>query len=179
MNMQSSLPAAIQRLMILLFNINVINMTIADINYDASKLPLGVLSQEQISKGAEVLYELSRYIPKGKVSQSKFKELSNMFYTYIPHKGDIKTLKILDSLKDITEKIVMLYNLQNIHISYNVLVDKMEEPISRMESCYSRLDTEIYSLDPDSSEYKQIMRYSKTNKSEIHTFDFEVDEVCK
>ncbi|XP_050672145.1 poly [ADP-ribose] polymerase-like isoform X2 [Leptidea sinapis] len=179
MNMQSSLPAAIQRLMILLFNINVINMTIADINYDASKLPLGVLSQEQISKGAEVLYELSRYIPKGKVSQSKFKELSNMFYTYIPHKGDIKTLKILDSLKDIAEKIVMLYNLQNIHISYNVLVDKMEEPISRMESCYSRLDTEIYSLDPDSSEYKQIMRYSKTNKSEIHTFDFEVDEIFK
>lgn len=50
---------------------------------DIKKMPLGKLSKQQIAKGFEALEEIEAAIKKGE--QNKLEELTNKFFTIIPH----------------------------------------------------------------------------------------------
>lgn len=55
-----------------------------EIGYDVKKMPLGKLAKSNIEKGYEILNDLSKVI-KEKKSRSRIEDLSNDFYSYIPH----------------------------------------------------------------------------------------------
>ena len=52
--------------------------------YDSKKMPLGKLSKDNIQKGYGILKDLLEAIQKKK-SRNHLAELSNDFYSYIPH----------------------------------------------------------------------------------------------
>ncbi|CAG4937066.1 unnamed protein product [Colias eurytheme] len=179
MDSQSSLPVTLQKLMVLLFDINIINKTIADIDVDSSKMPLGVLADEQIRAGYETLLHLFLLVQKGKVSYNRIKDLSNKFYTKIPHKGTEKDLVVLSSMELINSKFEMLFNLRNTHLSYKLLEEEMDASVNRMETYYHRLNTEIVTLDRDSKEFNIILEYFTNTQSERHlnTFKMHIEEI--
>ena len=55
-----------------------------EMEYDIKKMPLGKLTKQQIKNGYEVLKELDEAITKKK-SMAVLEQLSNVFYTRIPH----------------------------------------------------------------------------------------------
>ncbi|XP_047514087.1 poly [ADP-ribose] polymerase-like isoform X6 [Pieris napi] len=76
---QSELPRAVQELMILLFDINIMNKTIADMDIDTDKMPLGVPSQEQISSGFRILGALYDIVSEGREEYMRIEELSTRY----------------------------------------------------------------------------------------------------
>jgi len=57
------------------------NTQMKEFKYDTSKLPLGILANNTIQKGYELLKQLSDAVFPNKPNI----ELSNQFYTCIPH----------------------------------------------------------------------------------------------
>lgn len=56
------MDAALQRLMGLIFDVNIMNNTMKEIGYDAKKMPLGRLGDTTIKQAYGVLNELSKAV---------------------------------------------------------------------------------------------------------------------
>ncbi|XP_047514083.1 poly [ADP-ribose] polymerase 1-like isoform X2 [Pieris napi] len=174
---QSELPRAVQELMILLFDINIMNKTIADMDIDTDKMPLGVPSQEQISSGFRILGALYDIVSEGREEYMRIEELSTRFYTKIPHKGNFKELVLLDNVDLIRSKMHMLDDLSKTHVSYKILHEDMDVKIGLMQQYYLKLKTEILPLDTDSPEYGTVMKYSLNTQSKAHSFQIKVEQI--
>jgi poly [ADP-ribose] polymerase len=65
----------------------------ADMNYDAKKLPLGKLSKATITRGYQALKDLAALLDDPSLAESLYdstshevtERLSNLYYSYIPH----------------------------------------------------------------------------------------------
>ena len=68
---ESKLPVQSQRLMELIFNQSHFDSVLANINYDANKLPLGKLSKATLKQGFDYLSELANLIRDPKLADSK------------------------------------------------------------------------------------------------------------
>ena len=117
-----TLEPPVQELMKLIFNQSFFNAAMEELNYDAKKLPLGQLSKATIARGFQTLKALSALIddpsqtPPGVSHGAAVEELSNAFYSVIPHyfgrqrppvistqqlvKREIGTLESLSDMKD-------------------------------------------------------------------------------
>lgn len=80
---ESSLPKSIQNLMNLIYDTNIMNKQMAEIGYDAKKMPLGKLGKETITAGYKVLKKIENVLKKKE--KGDLKDLSSEFYTLIPH----------------------------------------------------------------------------------------------
>ncbi|XP_047515317.1 poly [ADP-ribose] polymerase-like [Pieris napi] len=174
---KSEHPRAVQELVILLFDINIMNKTIADMDIDTDKMPLGVPSQEQISSGFRILGALYDVVSEGREEYMRIEELSTRFYTKIPHKGNFKELLLLDNMDLIKSKMHMLDDLSKTHVSYKILYEEMDVKIDLVADNYLKLKTEIVPLDSDSLEYGTIIKYLTNTQSSNHNFKIKVDQV--
>lgn len=85
---KSQLPEAVGRLMSLIFNTSYFDNTLAELDYDANKMPLGKLSKKTLLKGYEVLKDLaSRIGPNGPApgEHDNVTSLSDQYFSLIPH----------------------------------------------------------------------------------------------
>ncbi|XP_045512955.1 poly [ADP-ribose] polymerase-like [Pieris brassicae] len=174
---QSELPRAVQELMILLFDINIMNKTIADMDIDTNKMPLGVPSQEQISSGFRILGDLYAVVSEGREDRTRIEELSTRFYTKIPHRGNFEKLILLDNVDLIRSKMNMLDDLSKTHVTYKILHEEMDVKIGLMQQYYLKLKTEIVPLDTDSPEYDTVMRYLVNTQSSAHSCKIKVQQI--
>jgi len=58
-NVQSKMDAGLQKLINLIFDVNIMNNTMKEIGYDAKKMPLGRLGDSTIKEAYGVLSKLS------------------------------------------------------------------------------------------------------------------------
>jgi poly [ADP-ribose] polymerase len=82
---KSTLAAPIQSLMQLIFNQQYMNEAMSALNYDADKMPLGKLSKATINRGFQTLKELAALLQGTIASRGEVEELSNRYYSLIPH----------------------------------------------------------------------------------------------
>ena len=78
---------------------------------DLTKMPLGKLSKKQLEKAYGILSQTQELLDSKNVSKTKFVDLSNQFYTLIPHDFGRKTPPVLDDgeiIKVIDYLIVLL-----------------------------------------------------------------------
>jgi poly [ADP-ribose] polymerase len=80
---ESKLPTSIQNLMNLIYDTQIMNKQMAEIGYDAKKMPLGKLGKETITAGYKVLKNIENVLKKKE--KGDLKDLSSEFYTLIPH----------------------------------------------------------------------------------------------
>ena len=80
----SKLSKPVQELILLIFNLNMMNRQMKDRGYDIQKLPVGKLSLANIQKGFAMLKNISEAI-NNKSSSSYIEDLSSNFYSLIPH----------------------------------------------------------------------------------------------
>ena len=82
-NNTSNLEKSVFNLMKMIWDMNRINKTLKELNFDTEKNPLGKLKADQIQKGYKILNEIQNVLMTD-AKQTKLIELSNQFYTNIP-----------------------------------------------------------------------------------------------
>ncbi|MFH4982730.1 hypothetical protein AB6A40_009439, partial [Gnathostoma spinigerum] len=81
----TSLSAPIQDIIKMIFDVKSIKNTLAELELDMDKMPLGKLSKNQIMQAYSVLTELQNLIESGSATYANYLDASNRFYTYVPH----------------------------------------------------------------------------------------------
>lgn len=102
---QSTLDKPVQELMKLIFDLKLFDSTMASLNYDAKKMPLGKLSKKTLLKGYEVLKELAALIADpntavgtGTSYGQAVADRSNLYFSLVPHVSGRNRLPTLDSM---------------------------------------------------------------------------------
>uniref|UniRef100_A0AAQ4RBD5 Poly [ADP-ribose] polymerase n=1 Tax=Gasterosteus aculeatus aculeatus TaxID=481459 RepID=A0AAQ4RBD5_GASAC len=147
---------------------------------DLQKMPLGKLSKRQIQSAYSLLTEVQQAVSDTQ-SEAHILDLSNRFYTLIPHDFGMKKPPLLNSLDYIQAKVQMLDNLLDIEVAYSLLrggaQDNESDPI---DINYEKLKTKIEVVDKTTEEAEIILQYVKNTHAATHnTYTLEVQEIFK
>ncbi|KAL5115482.1 hypothetical protein ACEQ8H_006623 [Pleosporales sp. CAS-2024a] len=180
---QCTLEPPVQDLMKLIFNQSYFDATMADLNYDANKLPLGKLSKATIARGFQALKDLSTMLDKtDAVSRAQVEHLSNRYYSLIPHAfgrnrppvirdNDLlkKEIELLESLSDMKEAATMLKQTL-----------KDDGGIHQLDRQFNGLHMkEMSPLDRKSNEFAELENYLVGSKGATHHLSYEVEAIFR
>uniref|UniRef100_G1KFB0 Poly [ADP-ribose] polymerase n=1 Tax=Anolis carolinensis TaxID=28377 RepID=G1KFB0_ANOCA len=177
---KSKLPKPVQDLIKMIFDVESMKKAMVEFEIDLQKMPLGKLSKRQIQSAYSILNEVQQAVSDGG-TESQILDLSNRFYTLIPHDFGMKKPPLLNSLDYIKSKVEMLDNLLDIEVAYSLLrsgaQDGDKDPI---DVNYEKLKTDIKVVDKDTDEAKIIKQYVKNTHASTHNaYDLEVVEIFK
>ncbi|MEQ2205610.1 Poly [ADP-ribose] polymerase 1, partial [Xenoophorus captivus] len=115
------------------------------------------------------------------VPEAQILDLSNRFYTLIPHDFGMKKPPLLNNLDYVKAKVEMLDNLLDIEVAYSLLrggaQDNEHDPI---DINYEKLKTKIEVVDKTTQEAEIVTQYVKNTHAATHnTYTLEVQEIFK
>lgn len=115
------MDAALQRLMGLIFDVNIMNSTMKEIGYDAKKMLLGRLGESTIKEAYGVLNKLTEAVKKK--DRGAMSTLSGDFYSLIPHDFGFQKMSnfVLDNEEKVKEKLNMLSTISDLKITSKLL----------------------------------------------------------
>uniref|UniRef100_A0A8D0GPP2 Poly [ADP-ribose] polymerase n=1 Tax=Sphenodon punctatus TaxID=8508 RepID=A0A8D0GPP2_SPHPU len=177
---KSKLPKAVQDLIKMIFDVESMKKAMVEFEIDLQKMPLGKLSKRQIQSAYSILNEVQQAVSDGG-TDSRILDLSNRFYTLIPHDFGMKKPPLLNKLDYIQSKVEMLDNLLDIEVAYSLLrsggEDGNKDPI---DVNYEKLKTDIKVVDKDSEEAKILKQYVKNTHATTHNaYGLKVMEIFK
>ena len=125
----SKLFKPVQNLMELIFNQNYFAATMKEMDYDVDKLPLGKLSKRTLMTGFERLKELAELFDNPLLADEKHnmtynqavEEISNSFYTIIPHAFGRQRPPMITSEERLKKEITLLESLSDLEIANEIL----------------------------------------------------------
>eukprot|EP01029_Cantina_marsupialis_P010698 TRINITY_DN242_c1_g1_i1.p1 TRINITY_DN242_c1_g1~~TRINITY_DN242_c1_g1_i1.p1 ORF type:complete len:1451 (+),score=678.48 TRINITY_DN242_c1_g1_i1:158-4510(+) len=167
---RSKLPDRVQDLMCLIFDLKLMEAQLKEMEIDLKKMPLGKLTKRHIKSAFEVLNEISAVLDgtsdDNRNPAQVLLELSNKFYTIIPHDFGSGDVKIIDNDDFLKEKIKMVEALVDVNIATNVLSEenkKAGEP--EVDQKYRMLKTKLEPLDTAGEEWDLMNKYVKGGRS--------------
>ncbi|XP_064195311.1 poly [ADP-ribose] polymerase 1 [Anguilla rostrata] len=177
---KSQLQKPVQELIRMIFDVESMKKAMVEFEIDLQKMPLGKLSKRQIQSAYSILSEVQQAVSEN-ASESQILDLSNRFYTLIPHDFGMKKPPLLSDLDYIQAKVQMLDNLLDIEVAYSLLrggaEDNEKDPI---DINYEKLKTKIEVVDKTCEEAQIILQYVKNTHAATHnTYTLEVEEVFK
>uniref|UniRef100_A0A8C2XQ56 Poly [ADP-ribose] polymerase n=1 Tax=Cyclopterus lumpus TaxID=8103 RepID=A0A8C2XQ56_CYCLU len=177
---KSKLAKPIQELIKMIFDVESMKKAMVEFEIDLQKMPLGKLSKRQIQSAYSLLTEVQQAVSDSQ-AEAQILDLSNRFYTLIPHDFGMKKPPLLNSLDYIQAKVQMLDNLLDIEVAYSLLrggaQDNESDPI---DINYEKLKTKIEVVDKNTDEAEIIMQYVKNTHAATHnTYTLEVQEIFK
>ncbi|KAJ3607121.1 hypothetical protein NHX12_026635 [Muraenolepis orangiensis] len=177
---KSELAKPVQELIRMIFDVESMKKAMVEFEIDLQKMPLGKLSKRQIQSAYALLSEVQQAVSES-MAESQILDLSNRFYTLIPHDFGMKKPPLLNNLEYVQSKVQMLDNLLDIEVAYSLLrggaEDNGKDPI---DINYEKLKTKIEVVDKKSNEAEIIMQYIKNTHASTHnTYTLEVDEIFK
>ena len=174
---RSKLPDAVKELIKFIFDIEAMKDALVEFEIDLKKMPLGKLSKKQIETAYSCLSESYKLVTDGVNKGSKVLDVSNQFYTLIPHDFGMQKPPLLDNEELINLKIKMLDSLLEIEIAYNIL-KKSNEDEDPVDVHYSSLNTDINPISKDCDEFKMVCEYVKNTHAKTHSnYNLDVEEV--
>lgn len=187
---KSTLEPAVQKLMQLIFNLQYFNATMSDLNYDANKLPLGKLSKATITRGFQALKDLSALIDDPSLAASTYgvaygsavEQLSNSFYSLIPHSFGRNRPPIMHTQQMLKREIELLESLSDMKDA--ALIMKMDkagnDDVHPLDKQYQGLKMqEMTTLDPVSQEYSQLHNYLHDSRGITHGQNYRVENIFR
>ncbi|XP_067841290.1 poly [ADP-ribose] polymerase 1 [Heptranchias perlo] len=177
---KSKLEKAVQELIKVIFDVESMKKAMVEFEIDLQKMPLGKLSKRQIQSAYSILNEVQQVVANSG-TESQILDLSNRFYTLIPHDFGMKKPPLLNNEEYIQAKVQMLDSLLDIEVAYSLLKggkdDDAKDPI---DINYEKLHTDIKVLDKNADEAKIITDYVKNTHAATHNqYDLEVMEIFK
>ncbi|XP_073484406.1 poly [ADP-ribose] polymerase 1 [Aquarana catesbeiana] len=177
---KSKLAKPVQELIKLIFDVESMKKAMVEFEIDLQKMPLGKLSKRQIQSAYSILNDVQQAVSDS-APEARLLDLSNRFYTLIPHDFGMKKPPLLDNVDYIQAKVQMLDNLLDIEVAYSLLRggtdDAEKDPI---DVKYEKVKTDIKVIDKDSEEAKIIHQYVKNTHAETHNaYELEVLDVFK
>ncbi|KAI0171974.1 PARP-domain-containing protein [Hypoxylon sp. FL1284] len=184
---ESMLPKPVQELMQLIFNQQFFAATMADLNYDATKLPLGKLSKSIVTRGFQALKDLSALLDNPSLSTSQYgtnlpaalEQLSNLYFTLIPHSFGRNNPPVIRDLTLLKREIELLESLGGMKDAS--LVMKTEEmEMNMLDRQFRGLGMqEMTPLSKTSDEFKQLHDYLMQTKGATHTVNYQVSQIFR
>lgn len=159
-----TLDEATQRLIRFIFNNDMFKEAMTSMNLDIKKMPLGKLSKQQIAKGFEVLEQIEVAIKK--MERNKLEELTNKFFTIIPHNFGRNRPPIISDDSVLQGKKEMLLVLADIEIAQSLKAEsekakeEMKDTVPHpVDQNYQSLKCVLSLMDKKSKEFKIIEKY--------------------
>ena len=189
----SKLPQQVQDLMSLIFDLSLFASVMADMNYDAKKLPLGKLSQRTLERGYNELKKLAAVIADPATATTDYnmgasqaiENFSNMYYSYIPHAFGRNRPPIINSEQMLKREVDMLESLSDMRIAEELMKDVKKDPDAELVHPADRQFNglgmnEMTPLDHDSIEFQELEQYlSKTHGSTHYNINYEVESIFR
>ena len=185
---KSTLEPAVQELMQLIFNQEYFNNTMAHLNYDAKKLPLGKLSKATITRGFEVLKDLAAVIDDNNAAQAYGKsfaavveDLSNAYYSVIPHAFGRNRPPVIRDLDGLKREIELLESLSDMKDAQLIMkVDKIDSDIAQVDRQFKGLGMrEMTPLDPAGAEFGNLETYLQESRGATHGHKYSVESIFR
>ncbi|XP_026445164.1 poly [ADP-ribose] polymerase 2-like [Papaver somniferum] len=167
---ETKLESRIAKFISLICNVSMMQQQMIEIGYNAEKLPLGKLSKSTISKGYNVLKEISEAIT-AKHDRQTLEQLTGAFYSVIPHDFGFRKMRefIIDTPQLLKKKIEMVEALGEIELATKLLKDDDDMQEDPLYTHYNRLQCELKAIDADSKEYSVIEKYMKNTHAKTHS----------
>ncbi|OTB06558.1 hypothetical protein M426DRAFT_9690 [Hypoxylon sp. CI-4A] len=184
----STLPKATQELMQLIFNQQFFAATMADLNYDAAKLPLGKLSKSTITRGFQALRDLSDLLNDISLAQSKYdtdytsatEYLSNLYFTLIPHAFGRNKPPIIRDSNLLKREIELLESLSDMKDASLLMKTESKEKSNILDQHFRSLGVkEMTPLDNTSSEFTQISDYLMNTRGSTHNANYQISQIFR
>lgn len=174
---KSELLPAVQDLMKLMFDLDNMKKAMLEFDLDMEKMPLGKLSQKQLSEALKVLQKLSELIKNGGTS-SEFIGYSNQFYTLIPHDFGVDRPPVIDRIDTVNTKTAMIESLMELEVAYNFLQTETDDKKSPLDGHYKQLNTDLKPIDRKSEEFALLEKYVRNTHAETHAnFELEIEDI--
>lgn len=186
---QLSLP--LQNLMGLIFNTQIMNATMADLNYDVNKMPLGKLSKSTISKGFQALKDLGAILNDqslaatlhgGHTYAQVVEMLSNQFYSLIPHDFGRNRPPIINSEGLLKREVELMESLGDMKEAAAIMKASIpRDPVHKLDRHFAALNMhEMTPLGHDTAEFAEIATYLTGTKTKTHSVGkYQVEEVFR
>lgn len=132
---ESKLHQRVQVLMELIFNQTLFDASMLEMEYDANKLPLGKLSKRTLMAGYERLKEIAELMADSSLASSKYgcsilnarSQLSDAFYTVIPHNFGRNRPPVISSEVQLKKEIALLESLSDMEIASAIMKEAMNK----------------------------------------------------
>lgn len=162
----------IKDLLGLIFNMENMEKTMAEMEIDINKMPLGRLSEATIKRGYTVLSKIQEVLDDTELEEAQRKnsliELSNQFYTIVPHAFGLSRPTIIDHRKLVKNKIEMLNTLSEMQLAIKLLREG-EDTDDVLWANYQKLKTNIVPVAPEEKEFKLVSKYLRQTHAPSHS----------
>ena len=174
----------------LIFNQQYFTATMADLNYDVNKLPLGKLSNSTILRGYQALKDISTLLGDASLAESKYgvsyqsaiEQLSNAFYSLIPHAFGRNRPPIIQNQDMLKHEIDLLDSLSDMKDAANIMKKEPKdvESINALDRQFKGLNlNEMTPLENNSTEFAELKNYLLETKGSTHHVDYKVDQIFR
>jgi poly [ADP-ribose] polymerase len=174
----------------LIFNQQYFAATMSDLNYDVNKLPLGKLSKNTITRGYQALKDLSTLINDHSLARSEYgtmfhaaaEQLSNSFYSLIPHAFGRNRPPIIQSEDMLKKEVELLDSLSDMKEASNIMKSEPKdiEKINALDRQFRGLNLdEMTPLRKDSTEFNELKNYLLATRGATHNANYQIAEIFR
>jgi poly [ADP-ribose] polymerase len=130
---------------------NMMNRQMMEIGYDAKKMPLGKLSEDNIRHGYKILKKLDKAIKDR--DKTLIFDLNDEFFSYIPHDFGFQRMEffLIDTDVKLKKKLDMLESLTDIKVATRLIGDGKSDA-NRYDEHYAKLNRDIHPIKDSSKE---------------------------
>jgi poly [ADP-ribose] polymerase len=148
--------------------------TLAQLEIDTDKMPLGKIGQKQIDAAYDILNKINNNLR----DTAMLTNLSSDFYTLIPMATGRKMPPLIDS-KDLIGKNINLLNelSQMVYGSASIVKMKKNNAMKNLINLYEDLETKFLPLDKTDVMYGILSDYLYNSKAPTHHFKFEISNI--
>lgn len=166
----SKLSRPVQELAKLIFNQALFDATLAEMNYDAKKQPLGSLSKHTIEKGMEKLTLLSDAIKQG--TMDNIDALSDAYYSLIPHIFSRKTRPVpIDNMDIVRNELDILSTLSEMKVGFKLMHNLDDSSTNRLDARIEGLKlSTLEPLERSTNEYQKVCELVETTHGKTHSW---------
>lgn len=188
-----TLDDSTKALMEMIFNNSFMQATLAELNYDANKLPLGKLSKATILRGFEQLKALSDLFDDNALAASRWsmtvpaatEHFSNTYYSLIPHDFGRHRPPIISDERRLKREVDLLESLSDMKIAADLMkADRKAaaaaDPVHHLDRKFQGLDLEeMTPLKRTTKEYKTLEQYLCGTVGSTHNYSYQVMDIFR
>lgn len=185
---ECTLPPPVKSLMELIFNQQYFEATMASLNYDSAKLPLGKLSKATITRGYQALKDLSDLLEDSSLAAkydlsvaAATEHLSNLYYSTIPHSFGRNRPPIISNNQQLKKEIELMESLTDLKDADLIMKkENQTDDVHQLDSRFQGLGMEeMTPLDPKGDEFAGVSDYLLKTTGQTHSVKYSVLDVFR